>query len=100
MAPCLLLEAPAATPPAGVPADRSLLTVERIFGKDEFKTQAWGPARWLKDGSGYTTLEKSATHKEAKDIVRYEPETGRREVLAGASDLMPSGGSTPLKIDD
>ncbi len=64
-----------------MPADRSLLTVERIFGKEEFKTQAWGPARWLKDGSGYTTLEKSATLKEAKDIVRYEPESGRREVL-------------------
>ena len=43
-------------------ADRSLLTVDRIFGKDEFKTQDWGPARWLKDGSGYTTLEVAETY--------------------------------------
>lgn len=83
-----------------MPADRSLLTVERIFDKEEFKTQAWGPARWLKDGSGYTTLEKSATLKEARDIVRYEPESGRRELLVAASDLMPRGKSTPLKLDD
>ena len=40
-----------------LPADSGWLTVDRIFGKEEFKTQEWGPARWLKDGSGYTTLE-------------------------------------------
>ena len=100
LAPCLLLAASAATPTAEPPVDRSLLTVERIFGKEEFKTQPWGPARWLKDGSGYTTLERSATLKEAKDIVRYEPESGRREVLVSAADLIPRGESTPLKIDD
>ncbi len=100
LAPCFLLAASAATPATGTPVDRSLLTVERIFDKEEFKTQAWGPARWLKDGSGYTTLEKSATLKEARDIVRYEPEAGRREVLIGASDLIPRGESTPLKLDD
>jgi dipeptidyl-peptidase-4 len=96
----LLLSASATPPSTGTPADRSLLTVERIFGKEEFKTQTWGPARWLKDGTGYTTQEKSATLKEAKDIVRYEPESGRREVLVGASDLIPRGESSPLKLDD
>lgn len=81
-------------------ADRSLLTVDRIFGKEEFKTQDWGPAVWLKDGSGYTTLEKSASIKDGKDVVRYAPESGQREVLVTASDLVPRGESRPLKIED
>jgi dipeptidyl-peptidase-4 len=85
---------------AAEPEDRSLLTVERIFGKDEFKTQEWGPARWLKDGSGYTTLEKSAGTEDAKDLVRYEPESGSREVLVTAADLTPAGETHSLKIAD
>ena len=82
------------------PADRSLLTVDRIFGKEEFKTQDWGPARWLKDGSGYTTLEKSETAADASDIVRYDPGSGRREVLVFASNLLARGESKPLNIFD
>jgi dipeptidyl-peptidase 4 len=82
------------------PADPSRLTVERIFGKEEFKVPDWGPARWLKDGSGYTVLEESKTLKEAKDIVRYEPESGRRDVLVSASNLLAQGESKPLKIED
>lgn len=74
--------------------------MERIFGQQEFKTQEWGPARWLKDAAGYTTLEQSATLKGAKDLVRHEAESGRREVLVAASDLLPDGESTPLKLDD
>ena len=77
-----------------------MLTVDRIFGKEEFKTQDWGPARWLEDGSGYTTLEKSQTVKEAQDIVRYDPESGQREVLVFASNLVTRGESRPLKIED
>jgi dipeptidyl-peptidase-4 len=95
-----LLSVPAALRSAEEPADRSLLTVDRIFGQAEFKTQDWGPAVWLKDGSGYTTLEKSASLKEGRDVVRYHPESGGREVLVCASNLVPRGASQPLKIED
>jgi hypothetical protein len=61
---CLLLLASTTLLSAEGPADRSLLTVDRILGKDEFKTQDWGPARWLKDGSAYTTLEVAETSKD------------------------------------
>jgi dipeptidyl-peptidase-4 len=81
------------------PADPSLLTVERIFVKHEFKTADWGPARWLKDGSGYTTLEASEKSKEAKDVVRYDPASGQREVLVSAASLIPPGDTKPLKIE-
>lgn len=96
----LLLAASSALLSAEKPANDPLLTVEQIFGREEFKTQEWGPARWLLDGSGYTTLEESKAFKEAKDIVRYEPESGRREVLVCASNLLACGESKPLKIED
>ena len=80
--------------------DASLLTVERIFANEEFKTEKFGPARWLEDGSGYTTLEDSETLDEGSDIVRYEPRTGRREILISADRLTPKGESKPLGIND
>ncbi|GAH78206.1 unnamed protein product, partial [marine sediment metagenome] len=75
------------------------LNLERIFSSDEFEPAKFGPARWLEDGSGYTTLEDSDTQEEGKDIVRYEPETGSREVMVPATRLIPPGESAPLEID-
>jgi dipeptidyl-peptidase-4 len=97
---CLLLSSSPALFSAEQPPDNSSLTVDRIYGKEEFKTQDWGPARWLKDNSGYATLEKSETFEDAKDIVRCDPESGRREVLVFASNLLAHGESKPLKIED
>jgi len=70
------------------------LSLERIFTSEEFKVEDFGPARWLEDGFGYTTLEDSQTPEEKKppsccegpederpkDVVRYEPETGMRKI--------------------
>ena len=63
------------------PPDPSQLTLERIFGEEEFEVETFGPARWLENGSGYTTLESSEEIEEAKEIVRYDPSTGQRSVL-------------------
>ena len=82
------------------PADRSQLTLERIFKNKEFEAEPFGPARWLEDGSGYTTLEKNEDFEEAEDIVLYEPATGERNVLVPASRLVPAEGEGPLAIDD
>jgi dipeptidyl-peptidase-4 len=72
--------------------------VERIFGKQEFKVPDRSRPRWLKDGSGYTMLEKSQAAGEGRDLVRYEPESGRREVLVFATNLLAAGESQPLKL--
>ncbi|MCK4772483.1 MAG: S9 family peptidase [Candidatus Latescibacteria bacterium] len=80
--------------------DPSLLTIDRIFNSSEFRSDGFGPARWLRDGSGYTTLERSADTGGGVDIVRYDPETGDREILVPASLLVPPGGSRPLGISD
>lgn len=102
---CLAAPVRAADTPPG-----SALTVDRIFGSDqEFKGQDWGPAHWLHDHSGYTTLEvaerlrDSAGGKDTgkfKDIVRYAPESGQRDILVPAESLIPPGQTNPVSIDD
>lgn len=81
-------------------ADPSLLDLERIFTAKEFKSEGFGPARWLKNGKGYTTLEDSKTHDKSKDIVRCDPKTGKHGVPVPAEHLIPPGEKSPLKIDD
>ena len=80
--------------------DASLLNVERIYASPELVTQSLGPVRWLEDGAGYTRLEPSGTVKEARDLVRYDVETGRRQVLVATDRLIPSGSSKPLTVDN
>ena len=88
--------------PAALPAqqaDSSLLTLTRIFGSGEFAPQPFGPSRWLGDGSAYTTLEPGAGGQ-GQDIVRYDVESGRREVLVSAEALTPKGADAPLEVED
>ncbi len=86
-------------PSSGTAQDRSVLTLERIFSGDEFRLKRFGPARWLEDGRGYTTLEAPASGA-GTDIVRYETGSGERSVLVPAESLVPPGASGPLSIDD
>ncbi len=97
---------------AGETTDLSFLTLERIFDTNDFEPEKFGLAHWLKDGSGYTTLEDTEVQQECnessscdesddekpKDIVRYDPETGSREVIVSSTRLIPSGESKPLEI--
>ena len=76
----------------------SLLTLERIYGTDEFKSEGYS-ACWLADGSAYTTLEDSPDVPEGRDVVRHDAETGESTIMVDAADLIPSGESAPLKID-
>ncbi|MGB2806308.1 MAG: hypothetical protein WBC22_01100, partial [Sedimentisphaerales bacterium] len=94
--------------------DHSLLTLERIYDSNDFEPEKFGPARWLENGSGYTTLEDTEAQQECnepsacdesddekpEDIVRYAPDTGRREIIVPSTRLIPPGESEPLKIDD
>ncbi|MDA1028432.1 MAG: hypothetical protein O3B41_05185 [Bacteroidetes bacterium] len=40
-------------------SDASKLSLERLFSSSDFASEQFGPARWLEDGSGYTTVEAS-----------------------------------------
>ncbi|MGH9453835.1 MAG: S9 family peptidase, partial [Terriglobia bacterium] len=74
--------------------------LHRVFVAKEFDAKSFGPARWLKGGESYTTLEASPKVQRAKDIVKYDTVTGAREVLVSASELIPPGAKAPLAIDD
>ncbi len=79
-------------------ADSSLLTVHRVWGSADFRGESFGPARWLKDGAAYTTLEKSKDGS-GRDIVRYDTKSGDRTVLVTAANLTPKGDTTALSIE-
>ncbi|MGH7599826.1 MAG: S9 family peptidase [bacterium] len=93
----LLLALPC-LPAAAQQPDSTLLTLERIFSSREFTGDRFGPARWLDNGAGYTTLEPSQDIKDSTDIIRYDTATGRREILVSAKRLIPPGASTALAI--
>ena len=92
----LLVALPAwAQAPDGVNA-----MLPRIFASSEFAQQRFGPARWIENGTAYTTLERSEAVTDAFDIVRYETATGTRSVFVSARQLVPAGGTGALDIDD
>ncbi len=93
----LAVSAPPATAQA---ADSAFLSVDRIFGSREFAPERFGPARWIMDGSAYTTLEQPASGGPGKDIVQYDTRTGTKTVLVSTAGLTPAGDSVPLAIDD
>src|SRR5436190_11206510 len=64
--------------------------LHRIFATKEFEGQSFGPARWLEGGKAYATLERSAVTAEARDIIRYDTVSGKREVLVSAAMLVPA----------
>jgi len=64
--------------------------LRRIFERNEYRAETFGPATWLEEGRRYTTVEPSAAIKEAQDLVAYDTASGRREVLVSASDLKPA----------
>ncbi len=79
--------------------DQPFLSIDRLFSSGDFRAERFGPARWLTDGSGYTTLEDSETGN-GRDIVRYESESGIRTILVSADRLQPKGKNEPLVIED
>src|SRR5271156_785539 len=74
--------------------------LHRMYASQDFQVKYFGPARWLDDGAFYTTVEQSAAVKDARDIVRYQTATGKREVLVSAAKLIPSGAKVPLAFEN
>ena len=64
--------------------------IDRIYQANEYALPRFGPARWLADGTAYTTVERSPGAG-GSDIVRYDAATGTRSVLISSAQLTPSG---------
>lgn len=96
----LLLSSIALAGEPKAPADPSLLSLERIFGRSEFKTKRLS-ARWLDQHPGYTFLRgaEAGALKGHSEIWHTLPgEEPRR--LVSADELLPPGSEVPLSIDD
>ena len=72
--------------------------LHRMYDSPDFQVKYFGPAKWLDDGAGFTTVEPSASVQNAQDIVRYDTASGTRDVLVSASKLIPKGAKTPLEL--
>ncbi len=80
-------------------SDPGLLALDRIFNSYEFFPEFFGPAEWLEEGSGYTTLEYSGAAHDKVNFVKYDAATGTRTVLIKSDNLIPEGKDIPLEID-
>jgi dipeptidyl-peptidase-4 len=74
--------------------------IGRIFQSPDYQVPRFGPARWMADGTAYTTVERAADRPQTWDIIRYDAATGNRSVLVAGSTLMPPNASAALEIDD
>src|SRR3954452_8650824 len=83
--------------PASDTLDQSL---KRLFGTRAFASKPFGPARWIRNGAAFTTLEPSPATPGARDIIEYDTATNKRTVLVAASQLQPAGATKPLTIED
>ena len=75
--------------------------LKRIYDSPAFATKRFGPARWIRGGAAFTTLESAVGFKApAKDIVEYDTATGKRSILVSHTLLTPAKADKPLTIDD
>src|SRR5512132_2089203 len=89
----------AAVPLAAQRAD-SVLTVERIFASGELGAQHFTGARWRPGVEAYTRLEPSTSRNGALELVQYDAESGRRDLILPASRLAVPGETQPLAVED
>ncbi|MEW6074115.1 MAG: S9 family peptidase [Planctomycetota bacterium] len=90
----------AAPAPAPATPPSALLTLDRLHGPNALAGRSYGPARWLADGTGYTTLDGPLGEDAVREVVRHDPASGTREVLVSAAQLTPAGADRPLAIAD
>ena len=74
--------------------------IGRIFQSSDYQVPRFGPARWMADGTAYTTVERAADRPQTWDIVKYDAASGARSVLVPGSALVPPNAAAALEIDD
>src|SRR5262249_55709225 len=77
-------------------ADSSVITLDRIYNSDFFRTQQVPPTRWTPDGQAYFYCQRRPDAK-GPDIVRINPEPGDATTLVKSEQLTPAGDSMPLR---
>ena len=88
--------------PTQAVTDAAMLTIDRIFGSEEFQAEKTGPLVWSKRSAAYFTLEAPAQGAGADarlDLVRHDLVGGAKKILVPASAFIPPGAEKPLKVD-
>ena len=83
------------TGPAALLAQQDL-TVERIYGSDEFDGQPVS-INWMPDGRHWSTTDRDSLGRD--ELWQVEASTGRREKLVSAAELGREGSTDPLPIE-
>jgi len=76
-------------------AQKGEITLEDLYSKRVYRSAWFGPAYWVDNGAGYTTVEPDRQRK-GMEIVRYDSQTGEKTTLVSVSDLTPAGSSDPI----
>lgn len=78
--------------------DKSLLSIDRIFSSGDFAREHGVDNRWIDSGKYYTSLELFNKTTGGREIVKYETETGKKEVLVPAELFIPEGKTRPFIV--
>jgi dipeptidyl-peptidase-4 len=81
-------------------SDELQARLNRIYASDAFQLRRFGPARWIRGGTAFTTVEPSPSVEGADDLVEHDTKTGSRSVILSASQLKPNKDDKPLRIED
>src|SRR5689334_9711687 len=81
-------------------SDELRQNVQRIFGGEALNGTTFGPARWIRGGASFTTVEPSPGDPKAREIIEYETATGKRSALITAAQLTPPGAKKALEVED
>lgn len=75
------------------------ISLEDIYSKKKYKSETFGPVKWIDNGQAYTSIEKHVS-LDGHNIVKHQCKNGTDQILLSAEQLIPKGKSTPLKIKD
>jgi dipeptidyl-peptidase-4 len=70
--------------------------IRALFERNEYGAEGIGPMSWLDGGRRYTAVSRT----EPRNLIAYDTDTGRSEVLVPAASLVTAGQSAPLAIAD
>jgi dipeptidyl-peptidase-4 len=87
-------------PPLSAGSEQLAERLARIFNSNALAAKRFGPARWIREGTGFTTLEPSAGDAKAEDIVEYDTVSGKRSILVSAAQLTAKDAKKALAIED
>lgn len=84
---------------ADPPSAESLLTVDRLFGAQEFEIEPLPLLHWSKRSSTYFTLDQPKDGK-AQVLVRHDPVARKKAVVFPNSAFVPKDAKEPLKVEE